>query len=169
MAWRKGTGFTPSWGASTGALGAVAAIGAVIGWFAILFTGVYPEGLRALALYYLRWRVRASAYAALLRDEYPPFGESVYPAWLSLRSPRGERNRLSVALRPILVIPHIIIVWALGLAWMLTSVVAWLSILFTGDYPPMLYQFGVGVLRWTTRVEAYLLLLHDDYPPFSLE
>jgi hypothetical protein len=50
----------------------------------------------------------------------------------------------------------------------MTTVVAWLSILFTGQYPTRLYDFGVGVLRWGTRLEAYLLLLHDDYPPFSL-
>jgi uncharacterized protein DUF4389 len=169
VGWREGTGLTSSWGASAGLLGAVAAVAALIAWFAILFTGEYPEGLRALVVYYLRWRVRASAYAALLRDEYPPFGESVYPAWLSVRFPRNERNRLSVALRPVLAIPHIIVVWALGMAWMVTTMIAWLNIVFTGAYPPALYRFGVGVLRWTTRVEAYVLLLHDDYPPFSLE
>ena len=169
VAWREGTGLTPSWGASTGLLGAVAAVSALIAWFAILFTGASPEGLRTLVVYYLRWRVRASAYAALLRDEYPPFGEGVYAAWLTLRSPQAERNRLSVALRPILAVPHIIIVWALGVVWMATTVIAWFSILLNGSYPPTLYRFGVGVLRWTTRVEAYLLLLHDDYPPFSFE
>lgn len=46
--------------------------------------------------------------------------------------------------------------------------VAWFAILFTGRYPAGLYEFGVGVLRWNTRVEAYLLLLRDEYPPFSL-
>ena len=49
------------------------------------------------------------------------------------------------------------------------SFVAWLAILFTGHYPEGLYQFGVGVLRWFIRVEAYLLLLVDEYPPFSFE
>ena len=44
-----------------------------------------------------------------------------------------------------------------------------LTALLTGQYPASLYAFGVGVLRWNTRVEAYILLLHDQYPPFSLE
>jgi hypothetical protein len=48
-------------------------------------------------------------------------------------------------------------------------VIAWFAILFTGRYPAALYGFGVGVLRWETRVEAYALLLHDEYPPFSLD
>ena len=47
--------------------------------------------------------------------------------------------------------------------------IAWVVILVTGHYPKALYDFGVGVLRWRLRVDAYLLLLVDDYPPFSLE
>jgi hypothetical protein len=50
-----------------------------------------------------------------------------------------------------------------------SSCVAWLVILFSGSYPQGLYNFGVGVLRWLIRVEAYLLLLVDQYPPFSFD
>ena len=151
-----------------GVLGAVAAVVTIIAWFAILFTGEYPKGLWDLMVYYLRWRVRAIAYTALLRDDYPPFGEGAYPVTLDIRSPENSRDRLTVAFRLILSIPHLIVVWALGIAWALTTIVAWLSILISGRYPASLYDFAVGVLRWTTRVEAYLLLLHDEYPPFTL-
>jgi hypothetical protein len=48
-------------------------------------------------------------------------------------------------------------------------VIAWFAILFTGRYPEGLYHFGSGVLRWNIRVDAYLLLLTDVYPPFSLD
>ena len=150
-------------------LGAVAGICALIGWFAIVFTGEYPRGLRDLAAFYLRWRVRAVSYTALLRDEYPPFGDAPYPASLQLTPEEGERDRLSVAFRIVLVIPHLVAVWVLGFAWALATIIAWFAILFTGSHPRALYDFGVGVLRWSTRVEAYMLLLHDDYPPFSLE
>jgi len=54
------------------------------------------------------------------------------------------------------------------IAWWLTAVVAWLLILVTGEYPRGLYDFGVGVLRWLLRVQAYMLLMVDEYPPFSL-
>jgi hypothetical protein len=155
------------WGGG-GLLGAVAAVAAVIAWFAILFTGRYPQGLWNLVAFYLRWRVRAVAYVALLRDEYPPFGEGTYPAMLELREPMGPRDRLSVAFRIVLVIPHLIVVWCLGFAWAVTTTIAWFAILFTGRYPRALYDFGAGALRWSTRMEAYLLLLHDDYPPFTL-
>lgn len=152
-----------------GVLGAMAAVCALIAWFAILATGRYPEGLRALVALYLRWRVRAAAYTALLHDDYPPFGDGPYPAVLVLDLPNAPRDRVSVAFRIILAIPHVLAVWALGIAWFFVTVYAWLAILLTGRYPEGLYSFAVGVLRWSTRVEAYLLLLHDDWPPFSLE
>lgn len=151
-----------------GVFGAVAAMCALIAWFAILFTGRYPEGLWSLVAYYMRWRVRAIAYAALLRDDYPPFGDGAYPVTLELDRPIAPRDRLTVAFRLFLSIPHLVVIWALGVAWALTTIVAWFAILFTGRYPAGLYGFGVGVLRWTTRVESYLLLLRDEYPPFSL-
>jgi hypothetical protein len=154
---------------AAGVLGAVAAIVALIAWFSIIATGRFPQGLWDLAAYYLRWRVRAVAYTALLSDEYPPFGDGPYPASLQLSPPNAPRDRLTVAFRIILALPHILAVWALGVAWALTTVIAWFAILFTGRYPEGLYRFAVGVFRWNVRVEAYLLLLRDEYPPFSLE
>jgi hypothetical protein len=171
MTWSRTSeaGVSYSWSAGGGALGAVAVVAAIIAWFAIVFTGSAPDGLMKLAAFYLRWRVRASAYIALLRDEYPPFGDAAYAAEVDLPAVAGPRERLSVAFRPILVIPHLLAIWAIGFAWAVTTIVAWFAILFTGRYPRALYDFATGALRWTTRVEAYLLLLTDEYPPFSLQ
>jgi hypothetical protein len=154
---------------SGGLLGLVAGVTAVISWFAILFTGRHPEGLWKLCAFYLRWRTRAMAYTALLRDEYPPFGDGLYPVELEFEAPTAPRDRVTVAFRLILAIPHIIALVILGIAWMLAGIVAWFSILFTGDFPAALYRFSVGVMQWNLRVESYLLLLRDEYPPFSLE
>lgn len=149
-----------------GVLGAVAVVSAVIAWFALVFNGREPEGLWSLAAFYLRWRVRAVAYVALLRDEYPPFGDGAYPAELTLEPPAPTRDRLAVAFRIVLVLPHLLALCALGAAWVCTTVVAWFAILITGRYPESLYHFAVQVFGWSTRVEAYLLLLTDDYPSF---
>jgi len=157
------------WQGSGGALGAVACLCALVSWFAIVFTGRHPRGLWETGAFYLRWRVRAVAYTALLRDEYPPFGEGSYAAFVELVRPEEPRDRVAIAFRIVLALPHLIAVWLLGVAWACTTVIAWFGILFTGRYPAGLYQFAVGVLRWSTRVEAYLLLLDDRYPPFSLE
>jgi hypothetical protein len=152
-----------------GVLGLVASVAAIISWFAIVFTGRHPQGLWDLTAYYLRWRVRAGAYTALLRDEYPPFGDGPYPAVLTVAPPVAPRNRLTVGFRLLLVLPHLFAIWLLGFAWALVSIVAWFSLLITGRYPAALYGFSVGMLRWNTRVEVYLLLLRDEYPPFTLD
>lgn len=169
IGWRAADGPSPDWGAGTGVLGLVAAVSGLIAWFAIVFTRRMPDGLWQLGAFYLRWRVRAMAYIALLRDEYPPFGEGEYPARVDIVPPPSERNRVTVGFRIFLLIPHFIALWLLSVLWLGTSIVAWLSILFTGRFPETLYTYGVSVLRWSARVEAYLLLLHDEYPPFALE
>jgi hypothetical protein len=170
LSWGSGGegGADYDWGAGGGVLGAVAAVCAVIAWFAIVFTGRHPTGLWQLVAFYMRWRVRAVSYVSLLRDDYPPFGEGPYPVMIELTEPDGPRNRVTVAFRIFLAIPHLIAIWALGIAWAVTSIIAWFAILLTGRYPEGLYRFGVGVFQWNMRVEVYLLLLRDEYPPFSL-
>ena len=165
----RGDGSGSSFGGETGLLGAVAYILAIVTWFAIVIGSRDIPAIRQYTVFYLRWRVRALAYLMLLQDAYPPFGDDAYPASLTFVEPEGPRRRLSVGLRLILIIPQLIVVGLLTIAWWVTSFVAWLAILFTGRYPEGLYRFGVGVLRWFLRVEAYLQLLVDEYPPFSFE
>jgi hypothetical protein len=74
-----------------------------------------------------------------------------------------------VGLRLIYVIPHAVVLFFLNIAWIVTTVIAWFAILFTGSYPTGLYRFGVGVMRWQVRVEAYVLLMRDEYPPFGFD
>jgi hypothetical protein len=154
---------------SLGLLGAATYFLAVVNWFSLVATGALVPGIRDFTLYYLRWRTRAIAYTALFVDEYPPFGDGPYPTSVDVIDPPLPRNRTTVALRLLLVLPHVIVLFFVLLAWCVTSVIAWFSLLFRGSYPPALYRFGVGVMRWLVRVEAYLLLLVDEYPPFSIE
>jgi hypothetical protein len=104
----------------------------------------------------------------LLADVYPPFGDAPYPASVEIAEPAGPRNRWTVAVRIFLAIPQFIVLFFILFGWSVTTIIAWFVILFTGAYPQQLYDFGVGALRWLLRVEAYMLLLVDDYPPFSL-
>jgi hypothetical protein len=170
FALQRGSGdLSSSLGSETGLLGAVAYILAIVSWFTIVIGGSHIPAIRQYTTFYLRWRVRALSYLMLLQDGYPPFGDAAYPAALAFVEPEGPRRRLSVGFRLILIIPQLIVVGLLTIAWWVTSFVAWVTILFTGNYPQGLYDFGVGVLRWFIRVEAYLLLLVDEYPPFSFE
>lgn len=153
---------------SGGLFGIAVGLASVIAWLAIVITARHPDTLWRAASYYLRWRARATAYLTLLRDEYPPFGEGEYPVEVTLPRPDEPRDRLSVGFRIILAIPHLFALWALSIVWAFTTAIAWVVILFTGRYPDTLYGFGIGVLAWSIRVEAYMLLLRDEYPPFTL-
>ena len=102
-----------------------------------------------------------------------------YPVAYDVEPQLTGRNRLTVAFRAILAIPHAIIVGTpgignrsqglLGAVALFLAIVAWFAILFTGKYPEGMYRFAVGVMRWHVRVEAYVLLMRDEYPPFTLQ
>ena len=112
--------------------------------------------------------IRTSGEAGSAICRWLGVARTLYPASIEIVEPAGPRDRLTVGLRIFLVIPHLIVLAFLAFGWWITSCIAWLVILFTGEYPPGLYGFGVGVLRWLLRVETYILLLVDEYPPFSL-
>lgn len=152
-------------GAEGGLLGAVVFVLVVVSWFTIVFAGRHLDGLRRFTAFYLRWRARALAYLMLLEDAYPPFGDGPYPVTLDLVEP-GPRRRLSVAFRAILAIPLLLILVAVTIAWCLVTIVAWFAILFTGRHPQGAYDFSVRALRWRMQLDAYLLLLVDEYPPW---
>ncbi len=68
-----------------------------------------------------------------------------------------------------LAIPHYIVLAVLAIGALFAIIIAWFAILFTGRYPRPLFDYLVGVGRWSLRVQAYaFLLITDRYPPFSL-
>jgi Domain of unknown function (DUF4389) len=80
-----------------------------------------------------------------------------------------DQNRVTVLFRLILVIPQLIVVALVGLAAAVVLVISWFAALFTGTVPEGCAEFLSGFLRWLARVDAYLFLLTDEYPPFSLD
>ena len=89
-----GPGSASGGGDRTGVLGTVAGVAAFINWFIIVFTGKANKDLMSLQQFYLRWRARALAYEALLRDEYPPFGDGDYPVEAEFP---GRHRRIGIA------------------------------------------------------------------------
>ncbi len=125
---------------------------------------------------YLRYSLRTATYYGFLRAEYPPFAFATTPADPG-EDPRVRvdaipelegRNRLTVGFRFILAIPQLIVLAALLIAVFFVGLVAFFAVLFTGRWPEGLRNFVLGVGRWWLRVNAYTLLLTDEYPPFDM-
>ena len=150
-------------------LGIAAYFVSIIAWFAILFTGRYPEGLFNFTIGVLRWYANASAYTYLQRDEYPPFSmqSGLYPVTLALDYPQ-HLSRWKIFLKWLFAIPHLIVLYLLNSVRSIIVFLAFFAILFTGTFPRGLFDFVVGIDRWQFRVYSYVLLLTDAYPPFSL-
>src|SRR6476661_3451479 len=78
-----------------------------------------------------------------------------------------QRNRLTVAFRLLLAIPHFIVVLLWGVLTNLIVLVAWFAALFTGQVPDGLHNFIASWLRYATRITAYVFLLTDPFPQFG--
>ena len=139
-----------------------------IAWWAIFFTAYYPRGLHRFAVDVNRWSARVGAYAGLLRGEYPPFGfQAEYPVHLEVEYPPAFAP-WRLWWTGLALIPHLVVGLVYYLAYFVTSLIAFFAILISGRYPKGLFDFGVGVTRYWTRVNAYNSLLCTGYPPFSL-
>jgi hypothetical protein len=157
---------------------------------AILFTKRFPRGIFDFNVGVLRWtwRVWFYSYWANGTDRYPPFtlGEAPgYPARLEVVYPE-QLNRWLPLVKWLLAIPHLILVglfvggwgWGAGDNWGgwgfaglvgILVLIACVILLFTGRYPPTLFNFALGLDRWALRVGAYVGLMTDRYPPFRLD
>ena len=137
----------------------------------ILFRQKYPRWWFDWNLQLLRFGARVGAYLVLLRDEYPSTDEE-QAVHLDFPYPDAKNglNRWLPLVKWLLAIPHYIVLVFLFLAAIVVVIIAWFSILFTGRYPRGLFDFVVGVGRWSTRVDGYaFVLVTDQYPPFRLD
>ncbi len=90
------------------------------------------------------------------------------PVEIRFGTARPQR-RATVAFRIILAIPQLIVVGVVGYGAAAVMFLGWFAALFTGRLPASFAKFLTGYLRWYARVEAYLYLMTDEYPPFSLD
>ena len=136
----------------------------------IVFRVRYPRWWFDFARELTRFSTRVGAYAALLTDRYPSTTKD-QAVHLDIDYPDAEKdlNRWLPLVKWLLAIPHYVILAVLWLFALVAIVIAWFAILITGRYPKGLFNYVVGVFRWTLRVRAYMyLLVTDQYPPFSV-
>ena len=157
----------------------------VVAWvmalFAILFKGKYPRSLFDFNVGVLRWtwRVGFYGYLALGTDRYPPFTLKVgdYPADLEVAYPEKLSQGLALIKWWLLAIPHYIVVSLFqggvgprygGLISILV-IFAGVVLLFRGKYHTDIFDFVMGMNRWSYRIAGYSALMTDRYPPFRLD
>jgi hypothetical protein len=156
-----GMGYSWSW-----AVGGVLFIPVLL---MLLFRQKYPRWWFDWNLNLSKFLARVEAYAMLLRDEYPSTDEE-QAVHLDFSYPDAKQlSRGLPIVKWLLAIPHWIVLYFLWIGAFVCIIIAWFAILFTGRYPRSLFDFVVGVNRWTLRVGAYaFLLITDQYPPFTL-
>jgi hypothetical protein len=136
----------------------------------LVFKRKYPRWWFDWNIALTKFGARVGAYLALLRDEYPSTDED-QAVHIEIPYPdaRKDLNQWLPLVKWLLAIPHYIILFFLGIAAIFVVIITWFAILFTGRYPKGLFDFVVGVMRWSLRVMAYAALLTtDEYPPFTL-
>jgi hypothetical protein len=138
----------------------------VVAWFAALFSGRVPDGLREFIAGVLRWDLRVQGYFYFLTDTYPPYGleeEDAYPIRFAI-PPAGELNRLAVLLRIFIAIPAYVVASVLGAGLGVVAVGSWLMLLVTGRLPEPLFEATRAVIRYQERFYGYVALLTSEYP-----
>jgi hypothetical protein len=78
-----------------------------------------------------------------------------------------EANRLTVGLRFLWIIPALIVAAVVGIGAAVLLLISWFAILFTGKMPRGMWDFILKVVRYTLQVQAYGLLMTDEYPKFG--
>lgn len=136
----------------------------------IVFRQKYPRWWFEWNLQLLRFANRVGVYLALMDDMYPATDEQ-QSVHLDFPYPDAKEglNRWLPLVKWLLAVPHYVVLIALYIGAVLVVIGAWFAILFTGRYPPGMFKYVEGVIRWHDRVLGYAwLLVTDEYPPFSL-
>ena len=144
-----------------------------ISFWVILFTGRYPQTFYEYQLGMLRWQLRLNARIMNLSDGYPSFFPGGTDDKTSLDIPYPESLSRGLLLAKAffgwlyVALPHGFILYFRFIWGAILGFIAWWSILFTGKYPVSMHEFNTGTMRWAMRVNAYLLNMTDQYPPFT--
>jgi Domain of unknown function (DUF4389) len=147
----------------------------LISFATVLFKEEIPRPLfDALAMTY-RYEWRAMSYVLFMHEDYPPFDfklssdDDGTETHTSLRFTYPEHlERWKPLYKWFLAIPQYFVVAVLSIAACFGIIAGFFAVVVTGEYPDRIRNFLVCSYRYTLRVEAYVGLLTDHYPPFSL-
>ena len=141
-------------------------------WVAVVILGRYPEWLYNFNSGVVRFYVRVYAWIYLQTDVWPPFGladDPSYPIRVNVAPRAAKQSRLKAFFRIILVIPMLILTYAINYVHLGAAIIAWLVIVFRGYQPEGVHSMMTFVNSFYARVYGYIALLTDDYPPVGIE
>lgn len=147
---------------------------AFVSWIPILLNGRMAGWGYGLFRAYFNLTLRSALYILLIHGRYPPFdpmGE--HPASVALDETEPQ-NRLwgipilGIMVRLLLLIPHFLVLWVLGIVVGLGVLVTWIPVLVGGRQADAFVGLYGGYYRWLVRVAAYGTLVSGRYPPFRL-
>lgn len=147
----------------------------LISLFTVVFTKKIPRPLFDAIVMTYRYEWRVMSYALFMHQDYPPFDfrpaatdDGADPhTTLSLTYPE-DLDRWKPLYKWFLAIPHYILILALAVAGVGAVLVGFFAVIFTGNFPLGPRDFIVKAGRYGLRVQAYIGLLTDEYPPFAL-
>ena len=152
----------------------------IVAGVSIVFTGRYPRGIFDFNVGVMRWSWRVELYAfTLATDRYPPFSlqpDPNYPAQLDVEYPEQLSRGFVWIKWWLLAIPHYAVIGFFnsgppvfgGLTGIL-ALIAGVTLAVKQRYPSSVFDFIMGMHRWTWRVVAYAALMRDEYPPFRID
>jgi hypothetical protein len=143
-----------------------------IAWIAVIILGRYPEWLYNFNSGVVRFLVRTSAWIYLQTDAWPPFGlkdDPNYPIRVHFPPPAQSQSRLKALFRLILVLPMLLVMYAVNYIHLASAIIAWLTIVFRGYLPEAINSIMTYCNAFYARVYGYFAILTDDYPPVGLE
>jgi len=147
----------------------------LISFFTVLFTKQIPRPLFDVIAMTFRYEWRATSYALFLHEDYPAFDfqpaaadDGVDSHSVMTFTYPEQLSRWQPLVKWLLAVPHYVTLFFLMIAAIVAVVVGFFAVLITGEYPEGIRDFLVGVTRWSLRVQAYVGLLTDEYPPFAL-
>ncbi len=144
----------------------------VFAWVSVVVLGRYPQWLYDFNSGVVRFLVRFYAWAYLQTDEWPPFGiadDPSYPIRINVAPAAERQSRLKAFFRLILVLPMLIVSYAVNYVHLGAAIVAWLAIVFRGYLPEGINSTLTFVNSFYARVFGYYSILTDDYPPIGIE
>ena len=140
---------------------------AFIQWWIILVTGRRHEEIWKMQAAWLNYGTRVNAYTTLMYDPWPNIGPEPRDEPVRFSVVYEERaNRWSNALRILWIIPAVIVAVVLAIGVVFGTIVAWFAVLITGRHPRRLFDFVNRFLGYMVQVDAWLLLMSDDYPRY---